>query len=128
MVAVAIYIKKFPTSKFVEDLGLTADEVSLLNSKSVVLSKDGIKTKKLTDEQKAVVKKILLALFRISQSEYTIIGLKGLIDLNRRVVKNVYMEIDDKKVLSFIKKNNYALGLEESDFIGNKNKWLAMWD
>ena len=45
-----------------------------------------------------------------------------------KVVKKVYMEMDDNKILAFIKQNKYALGLDDSDFSGSNNKWLAMWE
>ena len=81
-----------------------------------------------TTEQKSILENVIRSLFRIPQSEYTIVGLKSLIDLNRKVVKKVYMEMDDNKILAFIKQNKYALGLDDSDFSGSNNKWLAMWE
>lgn len=80
-----------------------------------------------TSEQKAAVEEILESLFRLPHAEYTIIGLKGLLDLNRRVVKLIYMEMNDPKIISFIKKNKYALGLDDSDLFKNQ-KWLSMWE
>lgn len=81
-----------------------------------------------TVKQKKMLEDVIRSLFRIPQSEYTIVGLKSLIDLNRKVVKKVYMEMDDNKILDFISKNKYALGLDNSDFYGSNNKWLAMWE
>ena len=82
----------------------------------------------LTAKQKGIIENVLRSLFRIPKSEYTIVGLKSLIDLNRKMVKNVYMEMDDIKILAFISQNKYALGLDDSDFSGTNNKWLAMWE
>jgi hypothetical protein len=81
-----------------------------------------------TEKQKKMLEDVIRSLFRIPQSEYTIVGLKSLIDLNRKVVKKVYMEMDDNKILDFISKNKYALGLDNSDFYWSNNKWLAMWE
>jgi len=36
--------------------------------------------------------------------------------------------MDDNKILAFIKQNKYALGLDDADFKGSNNKWLAMWE
>lgn len=83
---------------------------------------------KPTVEQKRAVDKVIRALFRLPQAEYTIIGLKSLIDMNRRVVKQVYMEMDNNRILSFIQQNKYALGLDDSEFSKANNQWLAMWD
>ena len=80
-----------------------------------------------TTEQKTMLERVIRSLFRLPQSEYTIVGLKSLIDLNRKVVKQVYMAMDDKKVLDFIKRNQYALGLDDSSF-SNGSSWLAMWE
>jgi hypothetical protein len=62
-----------------------------------------------TIEQKNMIENIIRSLFRMPQSEYTIVGMKSLIDLNRKVVKQVYMSMDDNKILDFIKQNKYAL-------------------
>jgi len=82
----------------------------------------------LSAEQKNVLEQVIKALFRITLAEYVIVGLKSIIDLNRRVVKKVYMEMDDNNIISFIKHNKYALGLEDADFSSGNNKWLAMWE
>ena len=82
----------------------------------------------LTATQKETIETVIRALFRIPQAEYTIIGLKSLIELNRQVVKKVYMQMDDNRILAFIKKNKYALGLDDADYSNRKNKWLAMWE
>jgi hypothetical protein len=82
----------------------------------------------LTPKQSELLEQVVLSLFRIPQAEYTIVGLKSLVDLNRKAVKKVYMELDDKSILNFIKKNKYALGLDDADFSNTNNKWLAMWE
>lgn len=82
----------------------------------------------IDDQQRFLVEKVIRSLFRLPNSEYTIVGLKSLIDLNRRIVKEVYMGMNDNKILSFIQQNQYALGMADSDFTGVNNKWLAMWE
>ena len=82
----------------------------------------------ITDEQKFQVEKIIRALFRLPQAEYTIVGLKGLLEINREAVKSVFLQMDDKGIQQFIAKNGYALGLEEDPGDASSKKWLAMWE
>ncbi|MBO4228919.1 MAG: AAA family ATPase [Clostridia bacterium] len=82
----------------------------------------------ITDEQKRQVEKIIRALFRIPQAEYTVVGLKGLLAINREAVKSVFLQMDDTEIMQFITKHRYALGLEEETGVGSSKKWLAMWE
>ncbi len=83
----------------------------------------------LTPEQTEQIEKVLKALFRIPQSEYIIIGLKSLLDMNRRITKKVYMMLDDPKINKFLEENSYALGLGDSSGTNSTQKrWLAMWE
>ena len=61
------------------------------------------------DDQRYLVERIVRALFRLPQAEYTIIGLKGLLDINREAVKAVFLQMDDSNIQRFIEKNRYAL-------------------
>ena len=99
---------------------------SIVNKASFISSMNA--ADKPTKEQKKILQAVIQSLFRIPNPEYTIIGLKGLLDLNRNVVKQVYMELDDRNILAFIKQNKYALGMADSDFANKNTKWLAMWD
>ena len=106
------------------------EEISILVSSVVnkVSFLSGINdTEEPTVEQKLILERVIRSLFRFPQSEYTIVGLKSLINFNRKIVKQVYMEMDDKNILNFIKRNKYALGLDDEGFSG-QNKWLAMWE
>lgn len=79
-----------------------------------------------TREQKKMVQKIIRAIFRIPQADYIVVGMKNLLELNRKVVKEIYLEMDDKVIMEFIQKNKYALGLEEEET--QRSKWLSMWE
>ena len=80
----------------------------------------------LTQEQKKTVQEVIRAIFRLPQADYIIVGMKGLLELNRSAVKRIYLEMNDKSIMNFIQKNSYALGLTEDD---KKNgRWLSMWD
>lgn len=109
----------------------SADEASILvNSilNKVSFLGDMSDVDELTAGQTAVLEKVIRSMFRFSHSEYTIMGLKGLVDLNRKQVKKVYMKLNDKNILTFIKNNKYALGLDDEDFSAGKSRWLAMWE
>ncbi len=77
-------------------------------------------------DQVRLIEQIIRALLRLSHAEYTIIGLKSLLELNRKEVKKIFLGMDDKNIISFINNNKYALGLDDSDSNIN-NSWLAMW-
>ncbi len=98
---------------------------ALVNKASFLKSVSG---NAVTDEQKRQVEEIVRALFRLPQAEYTVVGLKGLLDINREAVKSVFLLMDDKGVQSFIAKNRYALGFEDYSHGASSEKWLAMWE
>ena len=81
----------------------------------------------LTAEQKKLADDIILSLFRLPNAEYIVIGLKGLLELNRKTVKELFLQQDDSSIMKFVENNSYALGLSS---IGTDegNKWLAMWE
>lgn len=99
--------------------------VNAVVEKASFLKKIGTFSKP-SQEQKKQVQEIIRAVFRIPQSDYIIVGMKKLLELNRKVVKEVYLEMDDHTIMNFIQNNKYALGLAEEDH--EKGKWLSMWD
>lgn len=88
---------------------------------------DGVSVGSLTDEQKKKAEQIICAMFRFPQGEYTIVGMKRLLEINREVVKNIFMTTDNRYIQKFIASNGYALGLEDES-AKSSSKWLAMWD
>ena len=106
------------------------EEISILTSallnKAVFLNDaDG---NSLSEEQTALLKDIILALFRLPGAEYTIVGLKGMLEINREAVKQVFYGIEDKRIRKFLENNGYMLGLEETADRGVAKKWLSMWE
>lgn len=69
----------------------------------------------LDKKQRKAIEEVIYSLFRLPQSEYTIIGLRNLLEFNREVVKQVFFEMDDPKINSFIAQNGYALDLNASE-------------
>ena len=62
------------------------------------------------DEQKQL-DDIILALFRLGNDEFTVIGIKELLKLNRSIVKNSFMSLDNPAFIRFIQNNKTLLGL-----------------
>lgn len=107
-----------------EELSLLV--TSLVNKASFIGSIDGIE--ELSAEQRKTADVVIKSLFRLKKAEYIIVGLKSLLDINRKILKELFMEIDDKNITDFIDKNSYALGLDTPEDNGTgKNKWLATW-
>lgn len=65
----------------------------------------------LTQEQRKQVEATIKALFRLNSSEFTIVGLRNLLEMNRVVVKEIFALVDDLSIDTFIAKNRYAIGL-----------------
>ena len=93
---------------------------SLVNSLSYIRNVSSISN--LSEKQIEHVKKVIKSLFRFRQAEYTIVGLKNLLELNKKLIEAMFLEIDEQRINDFIDENKAALGLENK-----KNKWLAMW-
>lgn len=55
------------------------------------------------------VQKVIRAIFRISKSEYTVVGIKRLLEINRIVIKEIFNELDDDNIINFINENTYLL-------------------
>ena len=73
--------------------------------------------RQLTWKERQKLEDILRAMFRLP-AEHTVVGLKKLLDLNRAVVKPVFLELDEANVVTFIRENSYALRLGENDMAG----------
>ena len=79
----------------------------------------------LTEPQKTEANKVILALFRLPGAEYTVVGLRRLLDINREVVKSLFLETDDPAIVRFLRANSYALGLDPEP--AEKKKSLGSW-
>ena len=100
--------------------------VSSLVSKASFLG--AVSESVITRAQKHQAEKIIRALFRLPQAEYTIVGLKSLLEINREAVKSIFLQMDDRGIQQFIAKNGYALGLEDEPGDSSSKKWLSMWE
>lgn len=87
----------------------------------------------LEKQQRQELDQALRGLFRIPQAEFTIIGLTRLLAMNRAIVKEALCELDDNKVLEFIKANKNVLGLSDTETAGmvsgsSKAQFLKLWE
>ena len=82
----------------------------------------------LTNEQEYKVRAVIRAYFRFPESEYTVIGLRNLLEMNREVVKKVFLSIDDREIRNFIKENKAVFGLDQSENSKRPGARLAMWN
>ena len=102
---------------------LSADKLSLLTN-SIVARADFIMRKGEEDLSKAErerLRDIIDALFRLPVSEYTVIGVKGLLAKNRAAVKQTFIQMDSRHIRKFLSQYSEALGLTNG-----RNK-MAMW-
>ena len=118
--------KKAPTKP--DQLSILTD--SMISSVSFLGNVAGVSD--LTAEQRMQTETVISGLVRLPQAEFAIRGLKALVELNRPVVKSVFMELDDDAIMQFIHQNRYAVGLDDSDTAGmisneKKKRWLAAW-
>ena len=111
------------------------DELKLLISGMLKMVEDIEKIPQagaLSGEQRDCLEQVIRALFRLPKAEYTMTGLKGLADMNRPVVKVVFSELEDARIMEFIRNNSYALGLEGEILCPpeeeEKEKWLKIWN
>ena len=83
----------------------------------------------LTQEEQERLEQVIEAYTRLPQAEYTMLGLKKLLDMDRETVKAAFARMDSPAVNSFIEHNLYALGLEKTnpDRSDQKNNWMSLW-
>ena len=105
------------------------EEISILVSSLVNKASfmESLEPQSVTDEQGRQIRTIIRAMFRLPKAEYTVVGLKGLLELNREVVKDVFFKMDDRQIQKFIRQNGYALGLTGAEAAPSR-RWLAMWE
>ena len=65
----------------------------------------------LTKRQRSMAEQVISAMFDLPEAEYTIVGLRDLLELNRKVVKQVFLMIDEPAIEDFIRENSDMLGM-----------------
>ena len=66
----------------------------------------------LDEKSEILVQKVIAALMRIPKSEYIVVGLKNLLEMNRTIVKTIFLEMDNADIIRFVNENKSVLGLE----------------
>ena len=59
----------------------------------------------LSKKQRNGAEKVISALFDLPEAEYTIVGLRDLLELNRKVVKQIFLMMDEPEIEAFIREN-----------------------
>jgi len=100
---------------------------SMIRKCSVVKSVE--KASELAPEDRNMVEEVVRAMFRIPKAEFIVVGIKGLLELNREPVKEICCELDDDNIIRFIKDNSFALGLDGGDGkVKKKGSWMSLWN
>ena len=82
----------------------------------------------ITDNERKQVEKVILALIRLPQAEYGVMGLKKLLEMNRDEVKKVFSGMDQEEVIQFVERHKYAIGLSDNGVFGDaKKNWMSLW-
>lgn len=130
------YCKKYGTAVTADDFlsgrrnaPASPEERSILVSSLVAKASflASIPSAELTDDQRQTTERIIRALFRLPEAEYTVVGLKGLLAFNRDAVRSIFLKMDDSNIRQFLHKNAYALGIDITDKSVSK-QWLSMWE
>jgi hypothetical protein len=66
----------------------------------------------LDEKSEVLVEQVIAALMRIPQADFVVVGLKGLLEMNRSIVKNIFFGMDNGDITKFVNDNKNVLGLE----------------
>ncbi|MBP3238881.1 MAG: AAA family ATPase [Lachnospiraceae bacterium] len=73
--------------------------------------------KELDRGQRKLVERVLEAMFSLGSAEYTIIGLRELLTINRGTVKKIFLEGSSRRIEKFIAENMSVLGLDRDQLM-----------
>ncbi|MCQ2525370.1 MAG: MoxR family ATPase [Lachnospiraceae bacterium] len=84
----------------------------------------------LSAQDRALVEDVVKALVKLPQAEYAVVGLKGILEINREPAREICCELDDEDLSKFINNNSFALGLSGDKKAGVKEKksWMSLWN
>lgn len=94
---------------------------SLINKASFVTECNDFSM--MQQSEKDLLIKIINSAFNFNKAEYTIVLLNKLLQLNRPVIKQAYLSVDNPNMTDFIKNNSSVLGTEKS-----KHSKLLIWE
>ena len=89
----------------------------------------GTEPDQITDSQQERLSQVIEALVRLPQAEYTLLGMKKLLEMNREAVRTAFASADSAAVNGFLQRNAYALGLDQDGALsdGAKKNWMSLW-
>lgn len=67
----------------------------------------------LSDDEFEQVEQVIRGVFRLPNSEYIMIALRSLLDVNRALVKAIFAVVDDPAITRFVLENQYVLGISQ---------------
>ena len=67
-------------------------------------------TTSLSEDQRNEVESVIDGIFRLGIAEHVVVGVRDLMELNRKVVRQIFLEIDNPEVEKFIEDNMYLVG------------------
>ncbi len=93
-------------------VGPVGTEASVRLTDGLVESIRFLKRKKdisdLSDEESEKVRKVIEAMFRFPNHEYTILGLRKALDMNRYIVKQIFLRLDNPEIRAFLRTTQEA--------------------
>ena len=83
----------------------------------------------LTDSQRERLTQVIEALVRLPRAEYALLGFKKLLEMNREAVRSAFTAMDSPAVNNFVRRNTYALGLDQEGALSEeaKRNWMSLW-
>ena len=66
----------------------------------------------LSPDEKKEACSVIEGMFRLRMGENVVLGVRDLLELNRKVVKQLILEMDNPEIDNFIRDNSYMLGLD----------------
>ncbi len=83
----------------------------------------------LSEDDRLRLGAVIRALVRLPLAEYTVLGLKKLMEPNRELVKDAFAAEDDEAITRFVQQNRFILGLDEHGAISESalKNWMSLW-
>jgi hypothetical protein len=92
-----------------------ADKVAVLTNAMVdrvSYVRNTIDAEKLTPDERREIESVIDGIFRLGVAENVIVGVRDLLELNRKVIQQIFLEMDNPEIEQFLADNTYLLGLD----------------
>ncbi len=71
-----------------------------------------IDAENLTPDERREIESVIDGIFRLGVAENVIVGVRDLLELNRKVIQQIFLEMDNPEIEQFLADNTYLLGLD----------------